>query len=163
MALPEENVQILKQECDGALSSAVSSPSKPVKGYSFPIVALQKRLDLYANISQINGLFRSMARDALAASRFLSVGIEEQIIDSMGYKLFRQPETYDVIVAPNLYGDILSNGAGALAGSLGLIPSANVGEGFAIGEPCHGSAPDIMGQNTSNPIATLRTIAQRLC
>jgi homoisocitrate dehydrogenase len=113
-------------------------------------------------LSQTDGLFRATAREALAASKFSSVGVEEQIVDSMVYKLFRQPETYDVIVAPNLYGDILSDGAAALVGSLGLVPSANVGEGFAIGEPCHGSAPDIMGKNIANPIATLRSVALML-
>lgn len=113
-------------------------------------------------LSQTDGLFRSTAREALANSRFSLVGVEEQIVDSMVYKLFRQPETYDVIVAPNLYGDILSDGAAALVGSLGLVPSANVGEGFAIGEPCHGSAPDIMGQDIANPIATLRSVALML-
>ena len=256
VALPDKTVETLKQECDGALFGAVSSPSKAVKGYSSPIVALRKRLDLYANVrpvktvmtaakpidmvivrentedlyvkeektyeaadgsgkvaeaikriserassriatmageialrrqkirdtgapsihksplvtithksnvlSQTDGLFRSTAREALAVSRFSSVGVEEQIVDSMVYKLFRQPETYDVIVAPNLYGDILSDGAAALVGSLGLVPSANVGEGFAIGEPCHGSAPDIMGKNIANPIATLRSVALML-
>jgi len=111
-------------------------------------------------LSQTDGLFRSTAREALAS--FTTVGVEEQIVDSMVYKLFRQPETYDVIVAPNLYGDILSDGAAALVGSLGLVPSANVGEGFAIGEPCHGSAPDIMGQDIANPIATLRSVALML-
>ncbi|CAG8951109.1 hypothetical protein HYFRA_00006507 [Hymenoscyphus fraxineus] len=255
-ALPDKTVEILKNECDGALFGAVSSPSKAVKGYSSPIVALRKRLDLYANVrpvksvmtaknpidmvivrentedlyvkeektydaadgsgkvaeaikrisekasfriatmageialrrqkiresgapsihksplvtithksnvlSQTDGLFRSTAREALANSKFSSVGVEEQIVDSMVYKLFRQPETYDCIVAPNLYGDILSDGAAALVGSLGLVPSANVGEGFAIGEPCHGSAPDIMGQNIANPIATLRSVALML-
>ena len=254
-ALPDKTVEILKNECDGALFGAVSSPSKAVKGYSSPIVALRKRLDLYANVrpvksvmtaknpidmvivrentedvyvkeektfdtpdgkvaeaikrisekasfriatmageialrrqkirdsgvpsihkspmvtithksnvlSQTDGLFRSTAREALAAHKFAShVGVEEQIVDSMVYKLFRQPETYDVIVAPNFYGDILSDGAAALVGSLGLVPSANVGEGFAIGEPCHGSAPDIMGQNIANPIATLRSVALML-
>lgn len=256
VALPDMTVEVLKQECDGALFGAVSSPSKAVKGYSSPIVALRKRLDLYANVrpvktvmtaskpidmvivrentedlyvkeektydaadgsgkiaeaikriserassriatmageialrrqkirdtgapsihksplvtithksnvlSQTDGLFRSTAREALAVSRFSSVDVEEQIVDSMVYKLFRQPETYDVIVAPNLYGDILSDGAAALVGSLGLVPSANVGEGFAIGEPCHGSAPDIMGKNIANPIATLRSVALML-
>jgi homoisocitrate dehydrogenase len=253
-ALPDKTVEVLKNECDGALFGAVSSPSKAVKGYSSPIVALRKRLDLYANVrpvksvmtaknpidmvivrentedlyvkeektydgpegkvaeaikrisqkasfriatmageialrrqkiretgapsihklplvtithksnvlSQTDGLFRSTAREALAAPAFSSVGVEEQIVDSMVYKLFRQPETYDVIVAPNLYGDILSDGAAALVGSLGLVPSANVGEGFAIGEPCHGSAPDIMGKNIANPIATLRSVALML-
>ncbi|XMA11717.1 hypothetical protein WAI453_004508 [Rhynchosporium graminicola] len=253
-ALPDKTVEILKSSCDGALFGAVSSPSSAIKGYSSPIVALRKKLDLYANVrpvksvlsaknpidmvivrentedlyvkeertfeaadgsgkvaeaikriserasyriatmageiaqrrqkirdsgvasihsaplvtithksnvlSQTDGLFRSTAREALA--KFPGIGVEEQIVDSMVYKLFRQPESYDVIVAPNLYGDILSDGAAALVGSLGLVPSANVGEGFAIGEPCHGSAPDIAGQNISNPIATLRSVALML-
>lgn len=113
-------------------------------------------------LSQTDGLFRETARKALAAQKFSSVHVEEQIVDSMVYKLFRQPEYYDVIVAPNLYGDILSDGAAALVGSLGLVPSANVGDNFAIGEPCHGSAPDIEGQGISNPIATLRSVALML-
>lgn len=62
-----------------------------------------------------------------------------------------------MIVAPNLYGDILSDGAAALVGSLGLVPSANVGDDFVIGEPCHGSAPDIEGKGIANPIATARS------
>lgn len=113
-------------------------------------------------LSQTDGLFRETARRALAADKFSSVSVEEQIVDSMVYKLFRQPEYYDVIVAPNLYGDILSDGAAALVGSLGLVPSANVGDGFAIGEPCHGSAPDIAGLGIANPIATLRSVALML-
>lgn len=113
-------------------------------------------------LSQSDGLFRSTARAALAQDKFKNVGVEEQIVDSMVYKLFRQPHTYDVIVAPNLYGDILSDGAAALVGSLGLVPSANVGDGFAIGEPCHGSAPDIEGKGIANPIATLRSVALML-
>ena len=113
-------------------------------------------------LSQTDGLFRETARKALSAERFSSVHVEEQIVDSMVYKLFRQPEYYDVIVAPNLYGDILSDGAAALVGSLGLVPSANVGDGFAIGEPCHGSAPDIEGKGIANPIATLRSVALML-
>ena len=253
-ALPSRTVDVLKSECDGALFGAVSSPTQAVKGYSSPIVALRKKLDLYANVrpvktvmnapkpidmvivrentedlyvkeeksyegpdgkvaeaikrisdrasfriakmagdiavrrqrirdtgassihksplvtithksnvlSQTDGLFRAASNRALAATDFAGVAVEEQIVDSMVYKLFRQPEDYDVIVAPNLYGDILSDGAAALVGSLGLVPSANVGEGFAIGEPCHGSAPDIMGKGVANPIATIRSAALML-
>ena len=113
-------------------------------------------------LSQTDGLFRETARAALAAPKYAHLGVEEQIVDSMVYKLFRQPSTYDVIVAPNLYGDILSDGAAALVGSLGLVPSANVGDSFAIGEPCHGSAPDIMGRGIANPIATIRSVALML-
>lgn len=113
-------------------------------------------------LSKTDGLFRQVAKEVLATEKFSSIEVEEQIVDSMVYKLFRQPEYYDVIVAPNLYGDILSDGAAALVGSLGLVPSANVGDGFAIGEPCHGSAPDIEGQGIANPIATLRSTALML-
>lgn len=113
-------------------------------------------------LSQSDGLFRETCRKALANEKFSGVNVEEQIVDSMVYKLFRQPSYYDVIVAPNLYGDILSDGAAALVGSLGLVPSANVGDGFAIGEPCHGSAPDIEGKGIANPIATIRSTALML-
>lgn len=113
-------------------------------------------------LSQTDGLFRSTAREALAQPKFSSIGVEEQIVDSMVYKLFLQPQYYDVIVAPNLYGDLLSDGAAALVGSLGLVPSANVGEGIVIGEPCHGSAPDIEGKGIANPIATIRSVAVML-
>ena len=124
-----------------------------------PLVTITHKSNV---LSQTDGLFREASRRALAAERFSSVSVEEQIVDSMVYKLFRQPEYYDVIVAPNLYGDILSDGAAALVGSLGLVPSANVGDGFAIGEPCHGSAPDIEGKGIANPIATLRSVALML-
>lgn len=109
-------------------------------------------------LSQTDGLFRSTARETLSAPAFASVRIEEQIVDSMVYKLFLQPQYYDVIVAPNLYGDLLSDGAAALVGSLGLVPSANVGEGIVMGEPCHGSAPDIEGKGIANPVATIRSV-----
>ena len=113
-------------------------------------------------LSQTDGLFRSTAREALSGAEFSSLRIEEQIVDSMVYKLFLQPEYYDVIVAPNLYGDLLSDGAAALVGSLGLVPSANVGPGIVMGEPCHGSAPDIEGKNIANPIATMRSVGVML-
>ncbi|RMD43892.1 hypothetical protein DV735_g1267, partial [Chaetothyriales sp. CBS 134920] len=260
-ALPDKTVEVLKNECDGALFGAVSSPTTKVAGYTSPIVALRKKLALYANVrpckttpsaafqsptphpidlvivrentedlyvkeektypdpsgegqiaeaikrisskaswrianiageialrrqkmreqqqqqqrdalvtithksnvlSQTDGLFRSTAREALGQAKFSSVKVEEQIVDSMVYKLFLQPQYYDVIVAPNLYGDLLSDGAAALVGSLGLVPSANVGDDIVIGEPCHGSAPDIEGKGIANPIATIRSVGVML-
>ena len=113
-------------------------------------------------LSQTDGLFRATARAALSRPGFASLRVEEQIVDSMVYKLFLQPQYYDVIVAPNLYGDLLSDGAAALVGSLGLVPSANVGERIVIGEPCHGSAPDIEGKGIANPVATIRSVATML-
>lgn len=129
--------------------------------HAAPLVTITHKSNV---LPQTDGLFRSCAREVLSSPQFAGAGLlfEEQIVDSMVYKLFRQPQSYDVVVAPNLYGDILSDGAAALVGSLGLVPSANVGEGFAIGEPCHGSAPDIEGTGVANPIATVRSAALML-
>lgn len=128
--------------------------------HTSPLVTITHKSNV---LSQTDGLFRETCRRALAQTPYKdAVHVEEQIVDSMVYKLFRQPEAYDVIVAPNLYGDILSDGAAALVGSLGLVPSANVGPDFVIGEPCHGSAPDIEGQGIANPIATIRSVALML-
>lgn len=137
------------READGAASSI----------HSKPLVTITHKSNV---LSQTDGLFRQTARSALTAPAYAHLPVEEQIVDSMVYKLFRQPGAYDVIVAPNLYGDILSDGAAALVGSLGVVPSANVGDNFVIGEPCHGSAPDIMGQGIANPIATIRSAALML-
>jgi len=73
----------------------------------------------------------------------------------MSMKLVQSPQNYDVIVAPNLYGDILSDMSAGLVGGLGLVPGANLGDDAAVFEPVHGSAPDIAGKNISNPTATI--------
>jgi len=90
------------------------------------------------------------------------VQIAEQLVDSAVYRLFREPQIYDVMVAPNLYGDIISDAAAALVGSLGLIPSVNAGDTFVMGEPVHGSAPDIEGKGLANPLASIRSAALML-
>jgi homoisocitrate dehydrogenase len=121
-------------------------------------------------LSTTDGLFRSSVRavkeqDAVengGAGRFASVEMDEQIVDSMVYRLFREPEVFDVVVAPNLYGDILSDAAAALVGSLGLVASVNAGDSFVMGEPVHGSAPNIAGQGIANPIASIRSGALML-
>ncbi|KJA24538.1 hypothetical protein HYPSUDRAFT_85914 [Hypholoma sublateritium FD-334 SS-4] len=249
VALPEETVEILRNECDCALFGSVSSPSRKVTGYSSPIVALRKKLDLYANIRPVvsvspdvnqrpsidlivvrenteclyvkeeiltigehgkearatrliterasrrigqmafelalarsrkhltiihksnvlsvtDGLFRETVRGVplLAGlnGKYDGVTIAEQLVDSAVYRLFREPEIFDVMVAPNLYGDIISDAAAALVGSLGLIPSINAGDDFVMGEPVHGSAPDIEGKGIANPLASIRSAALML-
>ncbi|KAJ3073908.1 homoisocitrate dehydrogenase [Quaeritorhiza haematococci] len=258
-ALPEETVERLKAECRGALFGAVSSPSHKVAGYSSPIVALRKKMDLYANVrpvaspagskqkpidmliirenteclyikserleslpdgsqvayadrritetaskrvgrmafsmalarhraleaqqktssnptpvptpkvtaihkSNVLSISDGLFRESIHAVRkenpeFEKVVLEEQLVDSMVYRLFREPHVFDVVVAPNLYGDIISDGAAALVGSLGVVAGANVGDKFVIGEPVHGSAPDIAGKGIANPIAAIRSAA----
>ena len=252
-ALPDSTLETVRT-CDGALFGAVSSPSQRVSGYTSPIIALRKALDLYANLRPIvsapvpnsqpnidllivrenteglyvkqehvdasdpatgkaqrtiaqrvitrkaseriartafmqaterfqqrqqnaqgtstslvtivhkanvlslsDGLFRESA--LAVADEYPDVQREEQLVDSMLYRLILEPQRYDVIVAPNLYGDILSDGAAALVGGLGLIPSANVGDNFVLAEPVHGSAPDIQGKGIANPVATIRATA----
>lgn len=115
-------------------------------------------------LSQSDGLFREICKEVYETNKDKYGGItyNEQIVDSMVYRMFREPECFDVVVAPNLYGDILSDGAAALVGSLGVVPSANVGPEIVIGEPCHGSAPDIAGKGIANPIATIRSTALML-
>ena len=111
-----------------------------------------------ANVLRVSdGLFRECALEV--AARYPDIEVEEQLVDSMLYRMIREPERYDVIVAPNLYGDILSDAAAALVGGLGLVASANVGPDHILVEPVHGSAPDIAGQGLANPVATLRAIA----
>ncbi|PPQ95512.1 hypothetical protein CVT26_008540 [Gymnopilus dilepis] len=268
VALPEETVEALQNECDCALFGSVSSPSRKVVGYSSPIVALRKKLDLYANIRPVisvapeagqkpavdlvvvrenteclyvkeetlivgengkearasrliterasrrigqmafelaksrprkhltiihksnvlsvtDGLFRETVRAVPSLpgvdGKYSDVTIAEQLVDSAVYRyasilplraessliiellrLFREPEIFDVMVAPNLYGDIISDAAAALVGSLGLIPSVNAGDNFVMGEPVHGSAPDIEGKGIANPIASIRSAALML-
>lgn len=107
-----------------------------------------------ANIMKLtDGLFlesgRKVARD------YPEIEFEEMIVDAMSMKLVQFPQDYDIIVAPNLYGDILSDLAAGLIGGLGLAPSANMGEDIAIFEPVHGSAPDIADKNIANPISAI--------
>ena len=111
-----------------------------------------------ANVLRVSdGLFRETALDVAAG--FPEVEVEEQLVDSMAYRLILEPERYDVIVAPNLYGDILSDAGAALVGGLGIVGSANCGERFCLAEPVHGSAPDIAGRGIANPIAAVSAAA----
>ncbi|KAK4700298.1 homoisocitrate dehydrogenase, partial [Phenoliferia sp. Uapishka_3] len=257
VALPQATVDALKGECNAAMFGAVSSPSERVEGYSSPIVALRKKMDLYANVRPVksvegtegrmvdmtivrenteclyikqetiedtpqgkvaratrqiserastrigkmafeialagaeirkqrgstygwqgpptvtivhksnvlsitDGLFRESVR--AVASAYPGVVVNEQIVDSLVYKLFREPENLSVLCCPNLYGDIVSDGGAALVGSLGLVPSVNVGDDFIMGEPVHGSAPDIANimPSIANPIASIRSAALML-
>jgi len=113
-------------------------------------------------LSVTDGLFRETVLAVSKDPAYAGIKVEEQLVDSMVYKLFRDPSHFDVVVAPNMYGDIISDGAAALVGSLGVVPSTNVGDSHVMAEPVHGSAPDIMGKGISNPIACIRSGAMLL-
>jgi isocitrate dehydrogenase (NAD+) len=100
-----------------------------------------------------DGLFLECAR--AAAADYPDIEFEERLIDNMCMQLVMKPELYDVIVTENLYGDILSDLCAGLVGGLGIAPGANIGDGIAVFEPVHGSAPKYAGQNKVNPTAQI--------
>ncbi|NOY39141.1 MAG: isocitrate/isopropylmalate dehydrogenase family protein [Nitrospirae bacterium] len=107
-----------------------------------------------ANIMKFSdGLFLDVAREV--AADYPDIGFEDRIIDNMCMQLVQKPELYDVLVLPNLYGDIVSDLAAGLIGGLGLAPGANIGKDIAVFEPTHGSAPKYKGLNKVNPLAMI--------
>ena len=107
-----------------------------------------------ANIMKLgDGLFLDSAR--AVARRFPAVEYDERIVDATCMRLVMRPEDFDVLLLPNLYGDIVSDLAAGLVGGLGVVPGANLGREAAVFEAVHGSAPDIAGQNVANPTALL--------
>ncbi|MDE2052858.1 MAG: 3-isopropylmalate dehydrogenase, partial [Gammaproteobacteria bacterium] len=96
----------------------------------------------------------------LMRTEFPDVSLEHQLVDSAAMLLIRRPRDFDVLVTENMFGDILTDEASMLAGSLGLLPSASLGEGSrGLYEPIHGSAPDIAGQGIANPCGTILSVA----
>jgi isocitrate dehydrogenase (NAD+) len=107
-----------------------------------------------ANIMKFSdGLFLETARQV--AKRHPELEFEDRIIDNLCNQLVSRPEEYDVIVLPNLYGDIVSDLCAGLVGGLGVVPAANLGTDIGVFEAVHGSAPDIAGKNLANPTALL--------
>lgn len=107
-----------------------------------------------ANIMKYSdGLFLETAREV--AKRYPDIEFEDRIIDNMCMQLVQKPGLYDVLVLPNLYGDIVSDLAAGLIGGLGLAPGANIGNEYAVFEPTHGSAPKYKGLNKVNPMAMI--------
>ena len=114
-----------------------------------------------ANIMKLtDGLFLSVFRDV--AAEYPDIAADDVIIDALCMKLVQKPEQFDVLVAPNLYGDIISDLCAGLVGGLGFAPSANIGDTTRIYEAVHGSAPDIAGQDKANPSAILMAFAMML-
>jgi 3-isopropylmalate dehydrogenase len=119
-----------------------------------------------ANVLATSRLWRTIADEV--ALDFADVELQHQLVDSCAMLLVRRPADFDVIVTENLFGDILSDEAAVLAGSLGMLPSASLGERttehgtFGLYEPIHGSAPDIAGQDKANPIGTILSAAMLL-
>lgn len=111
-----------------------------------------------ANVLETSRLWRETVNRI--APEYPDVELEHVLVDNCAMQLLRRPASFDVIVTENMFGDILSDEAAMLTGSIGMLASASLGEGsFGLYEPVHGSAPDIAGQNIANPIATILSLA----
>ena len=116
-----------------------------------------------ANIMKFtDGLFRDVFYEVSKDYENDFEEIDDRIVDNMAMQLITKPNLYDVLVCPNLYGDILSDLCAGLTGGLGVAPGANIGEEIAVFEPVHGSAPKYAGQNRANPLATLLSAKEML-
>ena len=115
-----------------------------------------------ANVLDVSQLWREVVTDVITKD-FPSVELSHMYVDNCAMQLIRYPKQFDVIVCGNIFGDILSDEASMLVGSLGMLPSASIGEsGPGVFEPCHGSAPDIAGDDKANPLAMILSAAMML-
>ena len=135
------------------------SGTKRIVKYAFDYAVKNKRRKVTA-ISKANimkytdGLFLSVAKE-VSRKYEGKIEYEERLVDNMCMQLVQKPELYDVLVLPNLYGDILSDLCAGLVGGLGMAPGANIGTDIALFEPTHGSAPKYKGKNKVNPVAMI--------
>ncbi len=113
-----------------------------------------------ANVLEVSRLWRQVVTSV--AKDYPDVTLEHMLVDTCAMKLTYAPSSFDVVLTENMFGDILSDEAGAVVGSLGLLPSASLGDGAGLFEPVHGSAPDIAGKGIANPIGTIASAAMLL-
>jgi 3-isopropylmalate dehydrogenase len=113
-----------------------------------------------ANVLETSRLWRAVVTEV--AKSYPDVALDHMLVDTCAMKLAYAPSSLDVVLTENMFGDILSDEAGAVVGSLGLLPSASLGEGAGLFEPVHGSAPDIAGKNVANPIGAIASAAMLL-
>lgn len=171
MLMVRENTQGLYVEQerrygDVAIADAVITGTASARIAHVAMQQAQKRRKQVAIVHKANvlpvtsGLFLETAREV--AKAYPDVEAYDVIVDAAAMKLVRQPESFDVLVSTNLFGDILSDLMAGLVGGLGIAPSGNIGDRYAVFESVHGSAPDIAGRGIANPTATMLSAALML-
>jgi len=113
-----------------------------------------------ANVLEVSQFWREIVEEV--AKDYPEVELTHMYVDNAAMQLIRDPKQFDVILTGNIFGDILSDAASMLSGSIGLLPSASTGKGVGLFEPIHGSAPDIAGQGIANPLATISSASMML-
>ncbi|MBA2447625.1 MAG: isocitrate/isopropylmalate dehydrogenase family protein [Chloroflexi bacterium] len=149
---------ILREDAAISIKSISVFGSRRIVKYAFDYARANNRKKVTivhkANIMKFSdGLFLQVGQDV--AKAYPEIEVNDLIVDNMCMQLVQKPELYDVLVMPNLYGDILSDLCAGLVGGLGVAPGANIGEMGAVFEPIHGSAPKYAGQNKVNPTAAM--------
>jgi 3-isopropylmalate dehydrogenase len=115
-----------------------------------------------ANVLEVTELWRKIVTRIHKDEGYAGIQLEHMLVDNCAMQLIRNPKQFDVVVTTNLFGDILSDEAAMLTGSIGMLPSASLGGKVGMYEPVHGSAPDITGQDKANPLATILSVAMML-
>ena len=127
-------------------------------------IARQRRKKLTSvdksNVLEVSALWKAVVEEE--AKNYPEVELEHLYVDNCAMQIVRRPSSFDVIVTGNIFGDILSDEAAVITGSLGMLPSASLGDKYALYEPVHGSAPDIAGKGVANPIATILSASMML-
>ena len=173
LIIVRENTEDLYAGIEHMVSSDIAESIKVISKkastriveFAFDLAKKQNRQKVTAvhkaNIMKLSdGLFLKCAKDVSKNNK--DINFEDVIVDAMSMKLVLNPKDFDVLVMPNLYGDILSDMAAGLVGGLGFLPGANIGKDAAVFEPAHGSAPDIAGEGKANPTAAILTAALML-
>lgn len=154
-------VEKLDEEEATTLRVITSRGSLRIAERACAIASKRERLTIVhkSNVLKSDTLFLRICRET---ARRWDLPFDDMLVDAAGYTLVMNPKRFDVIVTTNLFGDILSDVAAGVIGGLGLCPSANLGDKYALFEPIHGSAPDIAGRGIANPIGAIRSAAMML-
>jgi isocitrate dehydrogenase (NAD+) len=163
--IEEKTGKKIRQDSGISIKSISVFGTERIVRFAFEYARKNKRKKVTAvhkaNIMKYSdGLFLEVARDV--AINYPDIEFEDKIVDNMCMQLVQKPELYDVLVLPNLYGDIISDLAAGLIGGLGLAPGANIGDEYAVFEPTHGSAPKYKGLNKVNPFAIILSAVMML-